>query len=738
MSFPNSQGGLYDNGQFNNVAGDAMSFFSNSHGATYNNGQFNHFVENQHNQNTYSTVNVLNPTQTALQTLWQAIADVGAAHNSEARYPQPRCHPETREKVRRLFIDWVRLWKRTWWVYWLYGPAGAGKSAVAQSISEECHKSGDLVSSFFHSRNHPKRNNPAHLSLTVAYGLACIIPELQEPIGRTIHRNPAILHTSIEEQFTELIAKPCRWLTQREEWGSRPRLVIIDGLDECEGGHAQRRILRTIASSVREPEGLPLQFLICSRPEPAIREFFDTKPFYPLHWYYPLDDDDSTYRDILVVLQDGFAKIRADVKFCSIRFPAVWPSSDDVHRIARKACGQFVYVSILLSWIAEGSISPCTALEIVLGLVPNVDGDSPFEDLDVLYRHILSTHPKPQLKKVMKILAVILHPNPSIHWTLSLEDIETLVSLPEGEVVLVLRGLHSVLKITDTVAVRHASFTDFLNDPSRSGVFFLDTSLPVKHQDLISRFRSASAGFHLFVPVEDTASVLDAVLGLLAVSQINPDNEDSTGLTEQSLDYLKKYGFSRFKAQVKAINPGQCPNRRQCAAHDLPMSERSLKPVECSPGVVFVRPQHIIPHLITVIGHRGVIEALCYPYFNGVKGMSLLHLVRQPSPSLLPLLEPAVANILIGGESSFKEAMLLALTRWLKSLLPDPAYHLKTVSFMQQVRDWTIHTSSPDRPFHNPLWYKETCQILDEAGIGNGDGSRDKLGLEHVRLVGSR
>ncbi|KAF8982500.1 hypothetical protein BDQ17DRAFT_1505788 [Cyathus striatus] len=34
----------------------------------------------------------------------------------------------------------------------LYGPAGAGKSAIAQTTAEECHREGKLAASFFYSR----------------------------------------------------------------------------------------------------------------------------------------------------------------------------------------------------------------------------------------------------------------------------------------------------------------------------------------------------------------------------------------------------------------------------------------------------------------------------------------------------------------------------------------------------------------------------------------------------------
>ncbi|KAL0581844.1 hypothetical protein V5O48_000212 [Marasmius crinis-equi] len=218
--------------------------------------------------------------------------------------------------------------------------------------------------------------------------------------------------------------------------------------------------------------------------------------------------------------------------------------------------------------------------------------------------------------------------------------------------------------------------------------------------------------------------VLDAVLGLLAGSYVGAYTLAGNRLIEQNLGYLREYGFSRFKAQVKAIKASEC---KQCAAHDLPISQCSLTPVECSPGVVFVRPQHIIPSLIAGLGHVEAIEPLLHPFFDrhtdlwtpGIP-LALLYLARQPSPSLLLLLEPLVPNILSHQGWQSRESMVLRFVRWLTFLPPDPDYHSKTISFMQQVRDWTIRTRSQSRDGFDLENYNEILEILDEeAGVGN-------------------
>src|SRR5271170_473294 len=80
----------------------------------------------------------------------------GAIHDSAARYPAPNCHPDTRKAVRQIIMDWIRNETSASLSFWLYGPAGAGKTAILQSIAEFlCSPSGsdeNYGGSFFFSR----------------------------------------------------------------------------------------------------------------------------------------------------------------------------------------------------------------------------------------------------------------------------------------------------------------------------------------------------------------------------------------------------------------------------------------------------------------------------------------------------------------------------------------------------------------------------------------------------------
>ncbi|KAL0570615.1 hypothetical protein V5O48_011347, partial [Marasmius crinis-equi] len=319
-----------------------VSNFANAHGGTFIHPNFSYVGGNQTNHN-YS-----NPYW-ILEILWQAIAEAGASHDSAARYPLIGCHPNTREEILQTLLKWARYpadsssakFLSASPFYWLYGPAGHGKSTVAQSFSEQCAKKGFLLASFFFSRNDPKRDNPTYLFLTIAYGLASSIPQLRDIIGVVIQKNPAILRSSFDAQFRELVVEPCRSLADSWE-SSWPHLVIIDGLDECQGSGMQRHILSILSSPYCEVHGLggiPLHFLICSRPEPTIRETFDSPFLYPHSQRTPLNDSWKARRDIRHYLTDRLNAIHSEPRYSAIQFPNPWPPYGTAEYLADKSNG---------------------------------------------------------------------------------------------------------------------------------------------------------------------------------------------------------------------------------------------------------------------------------------------------------------------------------------------------------------------------------------------------------------
>ncbi|KAE9383227.1 hypothetical protein BT96DRAFT_794799, partial [Gymnopus androsaceus JB14] len=135
----------------------------------------------------------------------------GAFYNSEQRFPPPNCHLGTRTQVLEILRSWITDVADLTSIYWLYGAAGVGKSAVAQTISEDFAAS-HLAATFFFARADPSRNNLSSFFITISYQLATsptLRPLLKYPIDLAVHENPSIIHATLEEQFRDLIVLPC-------------------------------------------------------------------------------------------------------------------------------------------------------------------------------------------------------------------------------------------------------------------------------------------------------------------------------------------------------------------------------------------------------------------------------------------------------------------------------------------------------------------------------------------------
>ncbi len=127
----------------------------------------------------------------------------------------PRTH--TREAVLDEIFEWIvgNVGRETW-IAWLNGAAGAGKSAICQSIAERCILHGILVASFFFFRTDNSRNTVDPLVATLAYQLIQLLPETKKPIVEVVESNPLIFKQSFEAQLNLLVVQPLRQLQMRD------------------------------------------------------------------------------------------------------------------------------------------------------------------------------------------------------------------------------------------------------------------------------------------------------------------------------------------------------------------------------------------------------------------------------------------------------------------------------------------------------------------------------------------
>jgi hypothetical protein len=432
-----------------------------------------------------------------MELLQQHIAP-GAFHNSDERYDPPKCHPHTREAVVQKIMNWVKDADKVALILWLYGPAGAGKSAIAQTIAELLEEAGLLAAAFFFSRNAAGRDDKTPLVATLVYQLIISIPEIRPHVLEALEQDPALFSRSIEAQIQVLIVKPLNAVATDETLApillSRPRLIILDGLDECRTTSSQTHILNALSTAIKHLH-LPLCFLIASRPEQHIREVFnDQNGIGSLSFSIVLDDTYKPDHDIGIFLESTFDEIKRKHP-SRAHIPTSWPSSEDVHRLVKKSSGQFIFASTVAKYVNSHRHWPPDRLQVIFGQ-SEPGQETPFAELDSLYHLILSS--VADTEKLKDVLMFLLHqPFQSLSpWSRNTTVlIENFLFYRPGELDMILADVHSIIYVPPPgdefgePRFFHASLPDFLLDRSRSMDLFLDqgvayakiTGLAMKH-----------------------------------------------------------------------------------------------------------------------------------------------------------------------------------------------------------------------------------------------------------------
>ncbi|KAF9473284.1 hypothetical protein BDN70DRAFT_965966, partial [Pholiota conissans] len=291
----------------------------------------------------------INYAQSAFDKL-KDVSAPSALYDSSARYDPPKCHPNTRVAVLEYLMGWIfgRNDPEVL-IMWLHGPAGTGKSALLQTITERCAEIKALLASFFFGCSDPTRNHIKPLIPTIACQLAITIPEIKPYVEGAIERDPFLLEKSLATQFKLLIVTPLQALVSSGSLkpGS-PRLIVIDGLDECSDPKMQSMIIRIIADAFRS-QNLPLIFLIASRPEQNIHQTFSSSTLSGLWRSVVLDETYKPDDDIRLFLMDSFHEIKTTHPHRHL-IPETWPGKPNVDILIWKSSGQFIYASQVVKY----------------------------------------------------------------------------------------------------------------------------------------------------------------------------------------------------------------------------------------------------------------------------------------------------------------------------------------------------------------------------------------------------
>ncbi|KAF5310663.1 hypothetical protein D9619_007728 [Psilocybe cf. subviscida] len=442
-----------------------------------------------------TTVNVVGARIDIVSLLHAHSATPGLLDAKE-RFDAPKCDEGTRTSMILAMKKFVQDGDSASppALYWLHGPAGIGKSALAQSLSLELKSEGDHAASFFFSRTSPGRNDGSQLIVTLAYQLATSFPTLRRFMSKVVKKNPAIFTASNAMQMQSLIIDPINKWQKRYKRSVRrwvykffnvnkklyPRLILVDGLDECDDPNVQRDLILCINSAVRQLS-VPLRFVIASRPESHILATFELDPaFQDLNGVnvikQDLGDDEDADAQIMAFFLKEFAEIR---RVHPIRdfLPRQWPRPDQIEQLVSKSSKGFIYPATVIRYIKMPNNRPDECLERILGLSAIPTYDKPYEPLDCLYRHIFESVPEINKTSIHNIFHFLVLPST---WddVITTTMIERHFGYMPGHVQHVLRDLLCLVAFSPSrngpIKVLHASLPDFLLDQSRSGALCID------------------------------------------------------------------------------------------------------------------------------------------------------------------------------------------------------------------------------------------------------------------------
>jgi hypothetical protein len=134
-----------------------------------------------------------------------------------------------------------------------------------------------------------KANDPHGIFITIAHQLATRIEAYHDFIVERLSRDPESLRGNMQAQFTTFIVELFMEKNigvDGKQWG-----ILLDGLDELRGEHAQGGIIQLISAFAHEHPDAPLVWIIASCSESRISNTFDDPEVCCRSWikYVPID-----------------------------------------------------------------------------------------------------------------------------------------------------------------------------------------------------------------------------------------------------------------------------------------------------------------------------------------------------------------------------------------------------------------------------------------------------------------
>ncbi|KAG8717960.1 hypothetical protein FRC09_013386 [Ceratobasidium sp. 395] len=379
------------------------------------------------------------------------------------------CVEDTRVDILQKLWDWVND-PASEKVYWLNGMAGTGKTTIAYSLCERLREEQMLAASFFCSQRLPECRDANRIVPTISYQLSLFSHPFKYALSQVLDQDPEAHNQSILQQFKQLVVRP--WmgsLSSASVQNAMPTnlVVVIDALDECEG---KEIVVQTVQALLLNATDLPIKFFVASRPAARILDHMRERIGDRLCFELRLHElDHSTVQ----------ADIRTYLK-TKLTSPRLKLTEANLETLVKRSGVLFIYAATIANYIASDNFSRARKrLQDVLSILDGVGHDSS-KNLDALYTVILTMafDDLSMIEEERKEMRLVLYTVICAREPLSVSAMAWLLGL-DGEdcVDAALRPLFSVIHVPDTTRVittLHKSFSEYLLDERRSGLFYCD------------------------------------------------------------------------------------------------------------------------------------------------------------------------------------------------------------------------------------------------------------------------
>lgn len=281
--------------------------------------------------------------------LWDHTTGPKAIHvvwGQEAEYqsdsPQG-CLKGTQRTVLELIKSWTKDFNKPP-ILWLNGPAGSGKSAVAQTVIKWWNSQGQLGSSYFCSQTTKPHKNLSFLIPSIAIQLGQQHPQVRLLLYNYLS-DPIVACEGFSDQLKKLIVNPL-------ESTDVPTLIVIDTLEDSMINGSPSKFILAINDWIKI---IPkVKFLMTSWLQPYIQAGFHPPPPTGLVKVLTLQDiaPGLINSDIRVFLKHNLSELATQ------RGLEDWPTAKQLDLLCTRAAGLFVYAVATVKFLGNQNTSP--------------------------------------------------------------------------------------------------------------------------------------------------------------------------------------------------------------------------------------------------------------------------------------------------------------------------------------------------------------------------------------------